>query len=495
MNAFTRRAVLLGTGAIAGGFATRKMTAKIPSLDGTQSLVPTLSTNTMNDASGLSPTPIFKHITLTQDPNQQLRTKLRAELSEARANGRAVNVGAARHSMGGQAIPTDGHAISFENGLVEIDTSAQKMRVHAGARWRDVIAAADPLGLGPTVMQSNNDFGIAATFCVNAHGWPVKQGPMGSTVHSFEMLLPDGDVVACSRSENPDLFGMTMGGYGLTGIITQMDVSLSPNQRLIPTFQDLPAQDFGTEFLAALSDPSVSMAYGRLNVDRANFMRDALLVTYRPDANQSDLPAAAGSGVAAQLASRIYRGQLGHEGMKRARWWFETRAARTLAGGATTRNSLINEPVATLDDRNPNRTDILHEYFVPPERFTDFLEVCRAVIPASFQEFLNVTLRFVDTDPDSTLAYAATPRIAAVMSFSQEMTARAEADMRRMTERLIDGILGVGGTYYLPYRLHATPEQFLRAYPRAAEFAAAKRNIDPTTTLRNALWDRYLETL
>lgn len=94
------------------------------------------------------------------------------------------------------------------------------MRVHAGARWSDVISATDPLGLGPRVMQSNNDFGIAATFCVNAHGWPVKEGPMGSTVRSYEMVLPDGELVTCSRTENVDLFGMTMGGYGLTEIIT-----------------------------------------------------------------------------------------------------------------------------------------------------------------------------------------------------------------------------------------------------------------------------------
>ena len=68
-----------------------------------------------------------------------------------------------------------------------------------------------------------------------------------------------------------------------------------------------------------------------------------------------------------------------------------------------------------------------------PDRFPDFIAVCQQVIPASYQEFLNVTLRYIDTDPDSWLAYAPVPRIAAVMSFSQEMTARAEADMARMT--------------------------------------------------------------
>ena len=113
--------------------------------------------------------------------------------------------------------------------------------------------------------------------------------------------------------------------------------------------------------------------------------------------------------------------------------------------GEATRNSLINEPVVTLDDRNPDRTDILHEYFVSFDAFDSFLEAGREVIPASYQEFLNVTLRYIAQNDQSALSYATSPRIAAVMSFSQEMTQRAEADMRRMTEALIDRIAADGG--------------------------------------------------
>jgi hypothetical protein len=64
-----------------------------------------------------------------------------------------------------------------------------------------------------------------------------------------------------------------------------------------------------------------------------------------------------------------------------------------------------------------------------------------------------------------------------------------------MTRNLIDGITAIGGTYYLPYRPHATVEQFARAYPRAPEFAARKREIDPLLTFRGGLWDNYLGKL
>ena len=56
---------------------------------------------------------------------------------------------------------------------------------------------------------------------------------------------------------------------------------------------------------------------------------------------------------------------------------------------------------------------------------------------------------------------------------------------------LIDAALSVGGSYYLPYQIHATETQFLRAYPRTREFFALKRRLDPTNKFRNELLDKY----
>ena len=493
MPHLTRRALLLGAGSAIGGYATHRWGQHRPSLDGTMSLQSSNAAGTLNDASGLMETPVHRHVTLSENPGAGLIDAIRAEIADAREGNRPFNIGAARHSMGGQAIPRDGHAVTFDNGTVELDSAAQVMRVHAGARWSQVIAQLDPLGFGPKVMQSNHDFGVAATFCVNAHGWPVPHGPMGATVRGFQMVLPSGDVVDVARGET--LFDQTMGGYGLTGAITHIDVEVAPNLRLEPTFEEMDAPEFANRFVAAIQSGEVNMAYGRLNVDRANFFDRALMITYRPSTDQSDLPPASTSGFVSKISRHIYRAQLHNEPAKRLRWWTETDLGPAVGSGPVTRNSLINEPVVTLDDRDPTRTDILHEYFVSPDRFPEFLEVCRAVIPASYQEFLNVTLRYVAPNPESWLTYAPVPRIAAVMSFSQEMTARAEADMARMTRTLIDGITAIGGTYYLPYRPHATLDQFTRAYPHATEFAAAKRALDPDLTFRSVFWDNYLEAL
>ena len=261
--------------------------------------------------------------------------------------------------------------VTFDSGFLEPDTAAGLFRAQAGITWGRVISALDPLGFGPKVMQSNNDFGVAATFAVNAHGWPVPHGPMGSTVRSVEMILPGGDLVTCSRTENTELFTHAMGGYGLTGLITSIEVEMAPNLLLEPTYEKVPSGGFAVAMRAALDEPAVNMAYGRLNVDRARFFEDALLIHYRPVADQSELPPVSGSGILSKLSRGIFRAQLGNEAVKRWRWKMETDIGPRVGGGPVTRNSLINEPVITLDDRDPGRTDILHEYFVGLDRFSN----------------------------------------------------------------------------------------------------------------------------
>ena len=446
----------------------------------------------MNDASRLNPTPVIRHIRPKSDRQGDYLAGLRAELKDAAASNRRVAVGAARHSMGGQSLPRDGVAVTFDTPWFEIDTAGEIYRVSAGARWSEVIAKLDPLGFSPKVMQSNHDFGVASTFCVNAHGWPVPFGPFGATVRAVRLMLADGEVVECSREKNAELFGLAMGGYGLFGIILDLDVEMARNVLLTPTATLMPAEEFAPKFIALANDPAVLMAYGRLSVARSGFFSDAVLTSYRAVTPQPQaLPGATSKGSLTWISNDLYRAQIGSEIAKRARWAAETRLVPRVGSGLATRNSLMNEPVSNLVNTSRVRTDILHEYFVPPERFREFLTACREVIPPAKTEFLNVTLRYIAADGTSAMAHSPKARIAAVMSFSQEMTVEGEIDMIQTTERLIDRITAIDGAFYLPYRLHARRDQVEKAYPGTQRFVERKRSYDPKLLFCNAMWEAY----
>ena len=494
----TRRALVLGAAAGIGALAGRQCLLPVsdpgPLFDPADTpVVP--GGVVLNDASELSSTRVESHLSFTTESQTTVVEKLRSAIAEARVAGRPFIASAARHSMGGQSLAKNGTVATLNQEWLEPDAARRAYRVAAGARWSTIIAKLDAIGFSPAVMQSNNNFGVASTYSVNAHGWPVPFSGCGSTVRSLTILLADGSAARCSRTENAELFRHAMGGYGLFGAITELELDMVPNQLLSPTFETMDGRELGARFVQRLKeDSSIRMAYGRMDVAIDRFFDEGLLITYRPSKDQSHIPAASGSGFVSRAARYLFRAQLESDRAKRVRWWTESSLGPRIAGDAT-RNSLMNEPVVTLDDRDPSRTDILHEYFVPPAAFAAFVAACRQVIPGSYQQLLNITLRYVEADRDSVLAYAPEPRLAAVLLFSQEKTARGEADMARMTHALIDRVLDLGGTYYLPYRLHASIDQLVRGYPRAAEFAAKKRELDRDLLFRNRLWDDYFARL
>lgn len=77
------------------------------------------------------------------------------------------------------------------------------------------------------------------------------------------------------------------------------------------------------------------------------------------------------------------------------------------------------------------------------------------------------------------------------MFFSQPRSAEGDADMQAMTAELVDAALQAKGRYYLPYRLHATPAQFRRAYPQADSFFKLKRQYDPNELFQNEFYRKY----
>jgi hypothetical protein len=297
----------------------------------------------LNDASRLNSTPVFTHWMAKTESEAALIERLRKELKEAAAQKRPVSVGAARHSMGGQSLPRNGTAMTFDIDRCEPDRKARTFRAGAGTRWYQVIEHLDKVGFSPAVMQSNSDFGVAATFSVNAHGWPTPYGPFGSTVRSFRMMLADGSIVTCSRTENAELFALAMGGYGLFGVILDLEVDMVENLLVRPRREVMAATDFAGRFVETIEkDSAVRMIYGRLNVAREDFFSEALLVSYRPEPSQADLPAATRHGSLTGFSNWIYRGQTGYEVLKNVRWYLESVTLPALSSGVATRNTLMN---------------------------------------------------------------------------------------------------------------------------------------------------------
>ena len=142
------------------------------------------------------------------------------------ARGLKVSIAGSHHSQGGQTYTAGGVQFDMRGfwKVLAIDTVAQTITVESGATWDEVQRALAPKGLAIKVMQSSNIFTVGGTMSANAHGRDLDVTQVVEVVERFHLLQADGGVVEVSRTENPELFSLVIGGYGMYGVI--LDVTL-----------------------------------------------------------------------------------------------------------------------------------------------------------------------------------------------------------------------------------------------------------------------------
>lgn len=419
--------------------------------------------------------------------------QLAALLRLARTNHLKVSIAGARHSMGGHTIYPSGIVIDMlPFNCMELDEAANILHVQAGARWSEVIPFLNKSGRSVEVMQSNDDFSLGGSISVNCHGWQFNESPIASTVIAFRLMLADGSIVKCSRTENPELFSLVLGGYGLFGIILDVDLRVVPNERYKIERIPMAVSNYTSVFQKkSAAATNIAMVYGRLDVTATHFLQDGTInFFYRlPETNR--LVTELGGVKEATLKRAIFRGSAGSDYGKELRWAAEKYFDSVMEGNVFDRNAILYEPAAWFQDRSKATTDILVECFVPLDKFAPLVGELRNLIPRHQADLLNVTVRDLAPDTDSFMRYADKPMFSLVMLFNQPRGAAGEAQNEALTQDIIAAALRHGGRYYLPYRLHATPEQFRQAYPQADAFFAAKKKYDPDELFQNEFYLKY----
>ena len=451
-----------------------------------------LRPGTSNDASGLEEAKL-RGIHRCEGSFDEVVRNLRGVLRDSVKQSVAVSIGGARHSMGGHSIAPGGVQIDMRPfRAMQLDASRQVLTVQAGARWIDVIHYLDPLGYAPKVMQSNSDFTVGGSISVNCHGWQPGCPPISHTVLALRLMNAAGEVLQCSRQENAELFALVLGGYGLFGVILDVDLSVVKNAAYTMRIETLSKEDF----IAAFPPPAealqgVGLLFGRLGISPGSRFDDAILGqlirTERAPQLLSEIEAPALGGV----RRTVFRASVGSDFGKRLRWTMERAAMQLMNGEPFTRNQLLSESCEVYGNRKADWSDILHEYFVPKPELAEFLTELRLAVKQHDVDLLNVTVRDVRADQTSFLRYARTDMIALVLLFSMARNDEADRVMAAFTESVIDSALAHGGCYYLPYRLHGTDAQFAEAYPMAREFFEAKRRFDPQELFVNRFYLRY----
>ena len=444
-----------------------------------------------NDASRLNPSQPAEVIAVANDPAEAER-QLADLVARARRDHQHIAISGVHHSMGGHTIYPGGivlDMLSFNR--MSLDEQKRILTVGAGARWSQIIPYLDRHGQAVSIMQTNNDFSVGGSISVNCHGWQNDSQPICSTVESFRILTASGEILKCSRTENQELFSLALGGYGLFGVILEVNLWVVPNEWYVAEPHRVKPSEYNQRYHELTRNRAdVHMAYGRINVASIDFMRDGIVTLLKKTSSDKSVIDTLTADKPNLLKRLVFRGGVGSAFGKNLRWLLEKTIGET-AGKVLSRNQIMNEPSDLYATRDPNSTDILHEYFVPAARIGEFVEKIRPIFLKHRPDLLNITVRNVEPDQDTFMRYATEEVFGLVMLFSHPRDATADTAMRQFTEELIDAALACGGRYYLPYRPHATLAQLQRAYPQAREFFTRKQRYDPDSLFENEFFLNY----
>lgn len=436
----------------------------------------------VNDVTGMTPVQMIAVI-------QPESTEEVAELVK-RTTG-PISIAGGKYSMGGQTAVQNGVQLDTQklNHVIAFNPEQKLLTIEAGANWRQVQELIDPYGLSVKIMQSLADFSIGGSLSVNVHGRYMGAGPIILSVEQIKIVLADGSIVLASPQENSDIFYGAIGGYGALGVITEVTLHLTENVKVKRINDVMSISQYSSYFSE------------QIHSDRTAIFHNAII--YPPDFKkvravtfkQTDEPLTISARLR-PLAAPTRKRQKQLKIVAASDFGKELRKlyddAYFVKQPVMMRNYEASLAVALLEPISmQDKSFALEEYFIPVEKFDDFYPQMIDILKKHQVNIINISIRHANPDSGSLLAWAQTEVFAFVIYYQQGTDEQSKKQVGIWTRELIDSALANGGTYYLPYQLHATEEQFQRAYPRAAEFFKLKERLDPENKFSNLFLERY----
>lgn len=111
---------------------------------------------------------------------------------------------------------------------VDVDAGSRRVRVGAGARWRDVEPDLSAVGLAG-LHGSSLGVGLAGYSLGGGVGWLARRhGMQCNAVRAIELVTIDGERLRVDADHHPDLFWALRGGGGNFGVVTAMEFDAVP---------------------------------------------------------------------------------------------------------------------------------------------------------------------------------------------------------------------------------------------------------------------------
>ncbi len=176
--------------------------------------------------------------------------ELVAVVKQAAAGGRRVRVG---HSAEPDVVAID---LANYDRLVRVDREAGSATVEAGISLRALSIALGSWGLSLESGGGHPAQSLGAAISIGAHGTGARYGGLATQVVALRLVAPDGSVIACSATAEPEVFAAARVGLGALGVISTITLRCQPgfNLRVVTETMDLDQALAGFDTVADAHD-------------------------------------------------------------------------------------------------------------------------------------------------------------------------------------------------------------------------------------------------
>lgn len=414
------------------------------------------------------------------------------ELVSAIKESEYISIGGGRFSMGGQTASSGSTHIDMRplNRILEYSPQLKTIKVEAGIRWCDIQHSIDKDNLSVKIMQTYANFTVGGSLSVNVHGRYIGLGPLILSVRSLDLILANGDMIHASREVHAEFFFGSIGCYNAIAVIYAVEFDLEENIPVERVFERMKRTEYLNFFTKNIrKNNNVIFHNGDLYPPHYKNIRAVSWVktTKKPTIKTRLMPLAASYPI-----ERYFIGAFSKSNFGKWRREYIIDPIVYLRKKIHWRNYEAGYDVAELEPSSRIKsTYVLQEYFVPVNQFDAFTSHMSEIFIKYKVNVINVSIRHALSDNGSLLAWAKEEVFAFVIWYKQDTNEPEKKKVGIWTREMIDAALSLNGSYYLPYQVHATAQQFHRAYPTANKLFELKSKLDPTFKFRNILWDTY----
>lgn len=113
------------------------------------------------------------------------------------------------------------------NRIIELDPAHRTVRVEAGATIAQILRRVTPDGFTLPVLPGTRHVTVGGAIAADVHGKNhVRDGSVARHLVSMTLCTAAGEVILVTPEGEPELFAATVGGMGLTGVVTEATLRL-----------------------------------------------------------------------------------------------------------------------------------------------------------------------------------------------------------------------------------------------------------------------------